>query len=209
MGRAVVGSYSVADGGDHFSLGLLGDCIVVRACSGIVEELLFVGERFSFLVPDIGFFNPNIVTGVNSHTGVLGVRGPLIIARRDLRGVRGNPIIRAVRSLGGTNISCTVFGNIRPGPGVHGVGTNGGVCRRRGYSSVVAINKNSTRSYNGKVNVVLAGNSSVAGLTKVRALSGPLPPLVTIGAATKANSRLAQRTIVAGRRSRLGFIIIS
>lgn len=154
-------------------------------------------------------FKPNTHGVLPRRVGELKLRGTLITASGRL--VHFN-ITRGILSmLRRTNIPCRLFDRVGPGPAMDGIGTNMGTFDRSNTSFVLTVNKNSSVSATGTVNVVAGGPSfdSMISLRNITSARHGSIPVVTLPAATKATTRIAVGCIVASRRGRGGVIYIS
>lgn len=157
---------------------------------------------FRFFVPRGVAINTNALTGLPRYTGGLKNSRTVLVSKPALQGVK---IISGTTScLGSTKVRISVFASIRTGPSIAAMRGTARTCGRSNTSFVMTLNKKSPVSITGTIKIATGCNKDVARCRKTRGIPKGVIPLVTVPAATKANSRIATFSIVASRDESCG-----
>lgn len=183
---------------------------VVRRAMGTLSRwtrrVSDVGE-FAFSMPRGVLFNRNMLGRLPKTTKGLKKGRNFVVSNPALGEL--NMIKRYRRVLARTNVTIDAFYSARKGPSIRAIRHTTRTFQRDKTSFVITLNNNSPVSITGTMNIITGCNNDVARCRNTSGIPKRVVPLVTVPAATKANSRIATFSIVASRGQGCGLAMFS
>jgi 1,3-propanediol dehydrogenase len=168
-----------------------------------------VEPNTDFMMPNVNFFGPGVISKIGDRAKMLNMKKPLIVTGPFLRQMENGPVKQTEASLKAAGVDYAFYDQVEPNPKVRNVEAGKQAYYDNNCDSIISVGGGSSHDCAKGIGIVLTNGDDITKLAGIETLENPLPPLLAVNTTAGTASEITRHAVITNEETKLKFVVIS
>ncbi|KRM11776.1 iron-containing alcohol dehydrogenase [Paucilactobacillus suebicus] len=168
-----------------------------------------VEPNTDFMMPNVNFFGPGVISKIGDRAKLLNMKKPLIVTGPFLKNLEGGAVKQTEASLKAAGVDYAFYDQVEPNPKTRNVAEGKQAYLDNNCDSIISVGGGSSHDCAKGIGIVLTNGDDITKLAGIDTLENPLPPLMAVNTTAGTASEITRHAVITNEKTKLKFVVIS
>ena len=166
-------------------------------------------RMYDFLVPNVNFFGPGVVSVVGERCKLLGGKKALLVTDKGLRAIKDGAVDQTVKHLREAGIDVVIFDGVEPNPKDTNVRDGLAVFQKEHCDMIITVGGGSPHDCGKGIGIAATHPGDLYSYAGIETLTHALPPIIAVNTTAGTASEVTRHCVLTNTQTKVKFVIVS
>ena len=166
-------------------------------------------RMYDFLVPNVNFFGPGVVSVVGERCKLLGGKKALLVTDKGLRAIKDGAVDQTVKHLSEAGIDVVIFDGVEPNPKDTNVRDGLAVFQKEHCDMIITVGGGSPHDCGKGIGIAATHPGDLYSYAGIETLTHALPPIIAVNTTAGTASEVTRHCVLTNTQTKVKFVIVS